>query len=90
MQEGEHQYKRRFARILAPLERWVHKDSIILTDMTVDKGTLHQMGYSKVYQVTANNENSRMKEYTNSDIMDYLRKIVPRMFQVKHTNTLKL
>lgn len=39
MQEGEQHYERRFARILALLERWVHKDSTVLTHMIVDKET---------------------------------------------------
>jgi len=52
LQEGERNYKRRFVKILEPLEQWVDKDSIILTDFTVDKGTLHNMGFSSVYQVS--------------------------------------
>lgn len=51
LNEGERNYKKRFAKILEPLTRWVHKDSIILTDLTVDKGTLNSMGYKTVLQV---------------------------------------
>ncbi|KFB43745.1 AGAP001141-PB-like protein [Anopheles sinensis] len=81
--DGDKSYKKRFAKILEPLDEWVHKDSIILTDLTVDKGTLNSMGYKTVQQVPpaeANGKNS------NANIMDYLRRIVPRMFQ----NTLSL
>lgn len=83
LSDGERNYKKRFSKILEPLAGWVHKDSIILTDLTVDKGTLNNMGYKSVQQVSpsdANNKNS------NANIMDYLRRIVPRMFQ----NTLSL
>ncbi|XP_062559307.1 uncharacterized protein LOC134224091 [Armigeres subalbatus] len=83
LSDGERNYKKRFSKILEPLAGWVHKDSIILTDLTVDKGTLNNMGYKIVQQVSpsdANNKNS------NANIMDYLRRIVPRMFQ----NTLSL
>lgn len=60
----------------------MHPDSIILTDLTVDKGTLLQMGFKTVHQVS-NNEPAK---YSNINIMEYLRRIVPRMFQ----NTLSL
>lgn len=83
LSDGERNYKKRFSKILEPLAGWVHKDSVILTDLTVDKGTLNNMGYKIVQQVSpsdANNKNS------NANIMDYLRRIVPRMFQ----NTLSL
>lgn len=79
--DGEKNYKKRFAKILEPLTGWVHKDSTILTDLTVDKGTLLAMGYKSVNQTV-----SAEGKYTNSNIMDYLRTVVPRMFQ----NTLSL
>lgn len=31
-------YRKRFSKILEPLCQWVHRDSIIVTDLTVDKG----------------------------------------------------
>lgn len=37
-------YKRRFSKILEPLIAWVHKDSIIMTDLTVDKSCLNSLG----------------------------------------------
>uniref|UniRef100_A0A1B6CG52 C2H2-type domain-containing protein n=1 Tax=Clastoptera arizonana TaxID=38151 RepID=A0A1B6CG52_9HEMI len=86
LQDGERNYKRRFVKILEPLEQWVDKDSVILTDCTVDKGTLINMGYRSVCQVAANDTTNTMKGFSNSNIMEYLRRIVPRMFQ----NTLSL
>lgn len=79
--DGEKNYKKRFAKILEPLQGWVHKDSIVLTDLTVDKGTLLSMGFKHVNQ-TAGAEG----KYPNANIMEYLRTVVPRMFQ----NTLSL
>lgn len=81
-QEGDRNYKRRFVKILEPLEQWVHKDSIILTDFTVDKSTLHNMGFSSVYQVSISEAPTPQNKYSNQNVMDYLRRIVPRMFQV--------
>ncbi|XP_069703661.1 uncharacterized protein [Periplaneta americana] len=86
LQEGERNYKRRFVKILEPLEQWVDKDSIILTDFTVDKGTLHNMGFSSVYQVSISDAPAPQNKYSNQNVMEYLRRIVPRMFQ----NTLSL
>lgn len=82
--DGERNYKKRFAKILEPLAGWVSKDSQILTDLTVDKGTLHAMGYKSVLQAT--NASNGTGKNSNANIMDYLRRIVPRMFQ----NTLSL
>uniref|UniRef100_A0A182JRG4 C2H2-type domain-containing protein n=1 Tax=Anopheles christyi TaxID=43041 RepID=A0A182JRG4_9DIPT len=81
--DAEKSYKKRFSKILEPLSDWVHKDSIILTDLTVDKGTLNTMGYKTVIQVPASEQTPKN---SNANIMDYLRRIVPRMFQ----NTLSL
>ncbi|PNF37871.1 hypothetical protein B7P43_G07399 [Cryptotermes secundus] len=86
LQEGERNYKRRFVKILEPLEQWVDKDSIILTDFTVDKGTLHNMGFNSVYQVSISDAPTPQNKYSNQNVMEYLRRIVPRMFQ----NTLSL
>lgn len=83
LSDGERNYKKRFSKILEPLSSWVHKDSVILTDLTVDKGTLNNMGYKIVQQVSPSEANSK---HSNANIMDYLRRIVPRMFQ----NTLSL
>lgn len=85
LNDGERNYKKRFSKILEPLANWVHKDSLILTDLTVDKGTLHTMGYKHVQQMSVAASSASSKS-SNANIMDYLRRIVPRMFQ----NTLSL
>ncbi|XP_034950056.1 uncharacterized protein [Chelonus insularis] len=83
--DSDRSLKKRFTNILSPLQDWVHKDSRILTDFTVDKGTLIDMGFTNVFQSSFCDLNSRNNR-SNYQIMDYLRKIVPRMFQ----NTLSL
>lgn len=85
MQDVERSFKRRFNNILHPLKEWVHTDSKIMTDFTVDKSTLHDMGYTHVVQSALLEQSSR-NVMSNYHIMEYLRKIVPRMFQ----NTLSL
>ncbi|XP_012285507.1 uncharacterized protein LOC105702483 isoform X3 [Orussus abietinus] len=83
--DGDRSFKRRFNNILHPLKDWVHKDSKILTDFTVDKSTLQEMGFTNITQ-TAFSEQTTRNSPSNYHIMEYLRKIVPRMFQ----NTLSL
>ncbi|XP_024946779.1 uncharacterized protein LOC107273670 isoform X2 [Cephus cinctus] len=83
--DGDRSFKRRFNNILHPLKDWVHKESKILTDFTVDKGTLQEMGFNHVTQSAFSDQNPR-NMMSNYHIMEYLRKIVPRMFQ----NTLSL
>lgn len=78
--DGDRNYKKRFSKILEPIYQWVHPQSILVADLTVDKQTLHNMGFTNVLQSTS-------AEYgSNRQIMEYLRRIVPRMFQ----NTLSL
>ncbi|XP_018346712.1 PREDICTED: uncharacterized protein LOC108751155 [Trachymyrmex septentrionalis] len=85
VQEWERSFRRRFNNILHPLKDWVHTDSKIMTDFTVDKSTLNEMGYNHVFQ-SSFSEQSPRNLMSNFHIMEYLRKIVPRMFQ----NTLSL
>ncbi|KAK3927832.1 Pogo transposable element with ZNF domain [Frankliniella fusca] len=85
-QDGERNFKRRFVKILEPLKHWVHPDSMILTDFTVDKGTLADMGFNNVHQSTIPDPPSPTNTMSNQNVMEYLRRIVPRMFQ----NTLSL
>lgn len=85
IEDGNKSCKRRFNNILQPLKEWVHTDSQIITDFTVDKSTLYEMGYSNVTQSSYSEQNSRNRR-SNYYIMEYLRKIVPKMFQ----NTLSL
>lgn len=80
LSDGDRNYKKRFSKILEPLLHWVHPDSTIVTDLTVDKVTLHAMGFKYVMQTTSTDG------VNNHTIMEYLRRIVPRMFQ----NTLSL
>jgi hypothetical protein len=82
--DGEHNHKKRFAKILEPLGDWVAKESTILTDLTVDKNVLHSMGFKSIIQVSP--QDVSRNSNSNANIMDYLRRIVPRMFQ----NTLSL
>ncbi|XP_077271885.1 relative of woc isoform X1 [Temnothorax americanus] len=85
MQDEDRSFKRRFNNILHPLKEWVHTDSKIMTDFTVDKSTLQDMGYNHVVQSAFSEQNPK-NFMSNYHIMEYLRKIVPRMFQ----NTLSL
>lgn len=85
VQDGERSYKRRFNNILHPLKDWVHMDSKIMTDFTVDKSTLQELGFANVTQAAFSDQNPR-NFLSNYHVMEYLRKIVPRMFQ----NTLSL
>ncbi|KAL4712994.1 hypothetical protein ACJJTC_012064 [Scirpophaga incertulas] len=82
--EHEKNYKKRFQKILEPLTGWVHPSSTILTDLTVDKGTLVSMGFKNVHQSSSHTD--QPSRNSNANIMEYLRRIVPRMFQ----NTLSL
>ncbi|XP_013182872.2 uncharacterized protein LOC106129002 [Amyelois transitella] len=82
--EHEKNYKKRFQKILEPLSNWVHPSSVILTDLTVDKGTLVSMGFKNVHQASSHSD--QPSRNSNANIMEYLRRIVPRMFQ----NTLSL
>lgn len=85
VKQGDKSYKKRFTNILSPLSSWVYKETKILTDFTVDKTTLYEMGFHNVSQSTFSDSNSK-NHGSNYHIMEYLRKIVPRMFQ----NTLSL
>ena len=84
MADGETNHKKRFQKILEPLAEWVHKEATILTDLTVDKNVLHAMGFKSIQQVAPTDQSKATN--SNAQIMDYLRRIVPRMFQ----NTLSL
>ncbi|XP_026666788.1 uncharacterized protein LOC108632966 isoform X1 [Ceratina calcarata] len=83
--DGDRSFKTQFNNILQPLKEWVHTDSTIMTDFTVDKTTLQEMGFKNVTQ-SGLSEQSARNCMSNYHIMEYLRKIVPRMFQ----NTLSL
>ncbi|KAI5736937.1 hypothetical protein M8J76_008664 [Diaphorina citri] len=82
--ESERNQKKRFAKIMEPLREWVHPDSAICTDFTVDKSAFLSLGFKNVFQVSLNDTNP--PQMNNKNIMEYLRRVVPRMFQ----NTLSL
>ena len=71
----------RFYFYFQPLPTWVRRDSKIIADFSVDRERLLNMGYSNVFQCSAG-ASSKRGENTNSIIMDYLKRVVPRMFQV--------
>lgn len=71
----------RFARIFKPLPTWIRRDSRIIADFSVDRERLINMGYTNVFQCSAGASVKRA-DNTNATIMDYLKKVVPRMFQV--------
>ncbi|KAK9496729.1 hypothetical protein O3M35_013022 [Rhynocoris fuscipes] len=77
--------KKKFMKILEPLQQWVDKDSIIITDYTVDRTTCHKMGFANIIQ-NSHGTPTTPDQPTNQTIMDYLRKVIPKMFQ----NTLSL
>lgn len=81
--EKEVSYKKRFVKILEPLKDWVLKESNLTIDLTIDKGVLVGMGFKNIIQIPAADKTAK---HSNAHVMDYLRRIVPRMFQ----NTLSL
>ncbi len=71
----------RFARIFKPVPTWVRRDSRVITDFSIDRESLSKLGYTMVIQNSATARDKSAK--TNSTIMEYLKKVVPRMFQVR-------
>ncbi|XP_065341827.1 uncharacterized protein row [Cloeon dipterum] len=88
MAESERNLRRRFSKILEPLSSWVHPASTILTDFSIDKSTLQALGFNNVYQNIASEAGTMLggQRRNNANIMDYLRKVVPKIF----LNTLSL
>ncbi|EZA52397.1 hypothetical protein X777_08748 [Ooceraea biroi] len=78
MQGGDRLVRRRFHNILRPLKEWVHTDSKIMTDFTVDKRALNDLGYNHVVQSAFAGQNSKNM---NNFHMEFLRKSVWAMFQ---------
>ncbi|XP_073985285.1 zinc finger domain-containing protein relative of woc isoform X4 [Rhodnius prolixus] len=77
--------KKKFTKILEPLQQWVDKESVIVTDYTVDRATCLLMGFNYIVQ-NSHGIPSTPEQPTNQAIMEYLRKVIPKMFQ----NTLSL
>ena len=73
-----------FKQILEPLPNWVVKSSKILTDYSVDKESLKSLGYTAIEQCNTSLPNGRTTT-NKSIIMEYLKEIVPNMFQVRVT-----
>jgi len=71
----------RFGKIFEPLPVWVHKSSKIVTDYSVDRETLVKLGYKTVVQCSLSQAQGQKPENTNQQMMDYLKKVVPKMFQ---------
>eukprot|EP00092_Neocalanus_flemingeri_P037076 GFUD01040362.1.p1 GENE.GFUD01040362.1~~GFUD01040362.1.p1 ORF type:complete len:1387 (-),score=480.18 GFUD01040362.1:476-4636(-) len=71
----------RFGKIFEPLPIWIHTASKIVTDFSVDKETLVKLGYKNVSQCSLSQAQSQRPETTNQQMMEYLKKVVPKMFQ---------
>eukprot|EP00095_Tigriopus_kingsejongensis_P004720 maker-scaffold931_size79642-snap-gene-0.11 protein:Tk04720 transcript:maker-scaffold931_size79642-snap-gene-0.11-mRNA-1 annotation:"pogo transposable element with znf domain" len=69
---------KRFAQIFKPLPMWVQATSHIITDFSIDKERLRAMGFHKV---TQNSAGTSRKSENNVQVMEYLKKVVPKMFQ---------
>jgi hypothetical protein len=64
---------------------WVCSQAIILTDFTVDRSNLQDLGFQHVVQKTLSTVSTEDR-LNNRNIMEYLRRTVPKVFQ----NTLSL
>ncbi|XP_057375322.1 uncharacterized protein LOC130696250 isoform X2 [Daphnia carinata] len=82
---GDTRSRARFTKILEPLPRWVNQKSVIMTDFTVDRTALEELGFHHVVQKNLNTVPADDR-LNNRTVMDYLRKTVPKVFQ----NTLSL
>ncbi|XP_039278368.1 uncharacterized protein LOC111062200 isoform X1 [Nilaparvata lugens] len=73
--------KKKFKTVLESMEHLVHKNSIIYTDFTIDKSTLQSMGFKNIIQSSNIDPNKKVLKDSNINIMEYLKKAVPKMFQ---------
>jgi len=71
----------RFGKIFEPLPIWIHPASKIVTDFSVDKETLVKLGYKNVSQCSLSQAQGQRPDSTNQQMMEYLKKVVPKMFQ---------
>ena len=69
----------RFSKIFEPIPLWIDNSSKIVTDFSIDKERLSRLGYTNISQCSLSNKRI---DATNAQVMDYLKKIVPKMFQV--------
>ena len=72
----------RFEQIFRPLRSWVQQSSHMITDFSVDKDVLFGLGFQNVSQFSLSQE--KRTEKTNSRVMEYLKSVVPKMFQVSN------
>ena len=70
----------RFTKIFEMLPTWVHPSTQIMTDFSVDKDILYKMGFKSV-QLCSLNSDRAAQSSGNWAIMDYLKKVVPKMYQ---------
>jgi len=68
----------RFAKIFEPLPVWVDMNTRIMTDLSIDKDRLSRLGYANVTQC---NPQAKSVSQTNQQVMEYLKRVVPKMFQ---------
>ena len=64
-----------FNQLVAKFPTWVKRGTRIMSDMFIDNDRIRSMGYEVKIQNTSG---------SGRHIMDYLKKIVPKMFQVIH------
>ena len=60
--------------------RWVNTKAIILTDFTVERTALEELGFRNVVQKNLNTTSAEDR-LSNRNVMSYLRKTVPKVFQ---------
>ena len=68
------------ALLYSVFQRWCSSSAVILTDLTVDRSALNELGFDNVVQKSFN-DSSVDDRMTNRTVMDYMRKIVPKVFQ---------
>ena len=74
--------RERLSKIFEVMDVWTKTSSRIITDFSVDKETLGKMGYKKVHQCSLSQaQNPGGRAETNQQIMEYLKRVVPKMFQ---------
>lgn len=76
---AQHTAAKRFAQIFRPLPIWVRPGSRLIVDSSIDRDRLRQMGFCNVIQCKA--PFRTYETNTNAGVMDYLKKVVPKMFQ---------
>lgn len=68
----------RFAKIFEPLCGWIDSSSQIISDMSIDQQELKKLGFTNLLQCIPQ---EKTPSKTNLQVMEYLKRIVPRMFQ---------